>query len=134
MEISQIKKYQKKSIPQLIKLATEKFNAFIRERDQDQPCISCGEFKQLMAGHYYSGGHYPETRFNEDNVNGQCERCNYYLSGNLIEYRKGLEKKIGIERLEKLDLIIAMAKQTGYKWDRYFLIETILKYYQKYKL
>jgi hypothetical protein len=91
-------------------------------------CISCGKYSTLQAGHYYSGGHYPELRFNEQNVNGQCTRCNLKLSGNLIEYRKGLVKKIGIDEVEKLDLTVEKYKQIIYKWDRYFLISIILKY------
>ena len=42
-------------------------------------------------------------RFNEDNVHIQCATCNNYLSGNLIEYRKGLIKKIGVDKVEALE-------------------------------
>lgn len=80
------------------------FNAFIRERDKGLPCISCGTLKgQFHAGHYRSVGAFPELRFNEDNVHIQCATCNNYLSGNLIEYRKGLIKKIGVDKVEALE-------------------------------
>jgi len=69
---NQIQKYQKYSIPQLIKKAERKFNKFIRTRDLDKPCISCGRYSRLEAGHYYSGGHHPALRFNELNVNGSA--------------------------------------------------------------
>lgn len=119
-----IKKYQKKTIAQLRNKATEVFNKWIRERDKDKPCISCsGRVEQ--AGHFYSAGHYARLRYVEDNVHGQCIRCNYYKHGNLIEYRAGLVKRIGLKRLENLD---NLAKLRGYKYDRFFLIEIIENY------
>lgn len=131
MEAKQIKRYINRPIPWLIAKATEVFNAYIRKRDENEPCISCGSWSQRQAGHFYSGGHYPELRFNENNVNGQCLRCNLHLSGNLIEYRKNLIKKIGIEEVEKLDQIVAITRQTGYKWDKFRLIEIIITYSNK---
>ena len=92
-----------------LKIAQQHFNTFIRNRDKDKGCISCG--KELRkgntdAGHYFSsGGHY-NVRFNEDNVHGQCSRpCNKDKSGDLINYRKGLINRIGLERLEYLESI-----------------------------
>ena len=128
MTANEIQKYNKYTIPQLLKKATKVFNAFIRKRDEDQGCISCGSYGNLQAGHYYSAGHYPILAFNENNCNFQCVRCNMYLSGNLLEYRKNLIKKIGIAEVEKLDQIVARVKRTGYKHDRFKLIEIILKY------
>ena len=80
------------------------FNTFIRTRDKDKPCISCGTFTGKMnAGHYKSVGGSPELRFNELNVHKQCEYCNTHLSANLIEYRIGLVKRIGIDKVEFLE-------------------------------
>jgi hypothetical protein len=81
------------------------FNKYIRERDKDKPCISCGnELKgKYDAGHYYSVGNYPALRFNEMNVSGQCVHCNQWRGGSLHEYREGLIKRIGIEAVEMLD-------------------------------
>lgn len=131
MTSSDINKYSKYSIPKLIKIAEKHFNKYIRERDKDKCCISCGNPCHSDAGHYYSGGHYPELRFNEMNVHGQCRSCNSFKHGNLIEYRKGLEKRIGLKEIETLDTIVDFYKKTTYKWDRYFLIETILIYKNK---
>ena len=80
------------------------FNLYIRLRDKNKPCISCQTYpKKSNAGHYLSVGARPELRFNEDNVHLQCEHCNSYLSGNQIEYRKNLIKKIGLEKVEWLE-------------------------------
>lgn len=83
------------------------FNAWIRARDAKLPCISCGRpasWKgQWDAGHYRSRGACPELRFEPLNVHKQCGPCNVHLSGNLIEYRWGLEKRIGKEKLEWIE-------------------------------
>ena len=127
MDIKIIQKYAKYSVPQLKDKATLYFNRYIRKRDADKPCISCGNVSE-QAGHFYSGGHYSGLKFSEDNVHGQCKRCNYFLSGNLNEYRKNLIQRIGIERVEKLDEIASTYKRIGWKWDRFNLIEIIEKY------
>lgn len=73
------------------------FNAFIRERDKAEPCISCGRFHQgkWNAGHFRSVGAQASLRFDENNVHKQCEPCNSHLSGNVVEYRLRLIQKIG---------------------------------------
>ncbi len=69
------------------------------------PCVSCGKNneKQFHAGHYRSVGSCPELRFEELNVWRQCATCNTYLHGNLIEYRKELIKRIGVDKVECLE-------------------------------
>ncbi|MBC9743266.1 recombination protein NinG [Pseudomonas syringae] len=78
------------------------FNAWIRERDAGQPCISCGTTAdvQMCAGHFRTVGSCPELRFEPLNVHLQCNRnCNMGKSGNLLGYRPGLLAKIGAEAL-----------------------------------
>ena len=137
MNAKTINKYKSRNIKWLKSKAQTVFNKFIRERDSDYKgfgmCISSGKplivpSSNAHAGHFYSAGHYPELRFNEDNVHLQGKSDNYFKSGNLLEYRKNLIKKIGIERVEKLDLIADQSKRSFYKIDRFFLIEVIEKY------
>lgn len=134
MEVKEIQKYKNKSVANLIQLATKHFNAYIRKRDSLGAyfvCISCQKPKslgQMNAGHFHSAGKHPSVRFDENNVNGQCIQCNYHLHGNLDNYRKGLEIKIGKEKLETLDNKISIEKQYGFRWDRFSLIEIIEKY------
>lgn len=94
-----------KSRSDWLKEAQKAFNEFIRLRDKDLPCISCGRYHegQYHAGHYRSVGACPELRFNEDNVHKQCSVCNNHKSGNAIEYRINLIRKIGLERVEFLE-------------------------------
>lgn len=112
----------------------EECHLYIRNRDAGNPCISCGKYTTLQAGHFYSGGHYSALRFDEDNIHGQCLRCNYYLSGNLNNYRINLEKKIGAEKLAKLDLKADIYKRNRtFKWDKFTLLDTIKYYKEKNK-
>ncbi len=118
----------KKTLSQLKAIAVTHFHKFIRNRDKDKPCISCGKYTTLQAGHYHSAGKNPVVRFNEDNVHGQCLSCNYFKSGDLINYTYNLIDRIGKERFDKLKLQVDLSKQIRFKWDKYFLLEIIEKY------
>ena len=116
-------------VPKLLAKAQKVFNAFIRERDKDKGCVSCGGSVE-HAGHYFSAGHYSALRFNEMNVNGQCLRCNNFLHGNLIKYRQGLIKRYGTTAVNNLETYADLRKAT--KWSRIEL-EIIIKIYGKTK-
>lgn len=89
---------------QWLREAQAAFNAYIRARDSELGCISCGTREgKVNAGHYLSTAARPELRFDERNVHRQCERCNTYLSGNLIAYRAGLIERIGMAAVEALE-------------------------------
>lgn len=128
MTSKEIKRYEKKSIPELIKIATRHFNKYIRERDNESGCISCNTGQAQEAGHFYSGGHYSSLRFNENNVHGQCKKCNRHLHGNLLEYRRRITDRIDLSDLNELDRLADYYKRNGFKWDRFALIDIILKY------
>jgi hypothetical protein len=115
-----------------LKLAQQVFNKFIRLRDKDKPCISCnaktGSYT-ITAGHYFPSTNKSVT-FNEDNLHGQCwYNCNSSKSGNLAEYRLGLIQRIGLERLEKLELESRKTK----KWTQEELKEIMAIYKKKIK-
>jgi hypothetical protein len=112
------------------KQAQAAFNAYIRLRDIDDPCISCQRFHagQYHAGHYRSVGAHPELRFEELNNNKQCAPCNNHLSGNITDYRINLIKKIGLEKVEWIE-----GKHEPKKYTCKELKEIELKYKQKLK-
>lgn len=72
------------------------FNTYIRARDKNKGCISCGKplTGKFDAGHYLSVGAYPGRRFDEDNVHGQCVECNQHKHGNHVEYGIRLRARI----------------------------------------
>jgi hypothetical protein len=74
---------------------------------KNKPCISCGvDLKTEAVGGGYDAGHFlsrgakPHLRFNENNVFGQCKRCNRYLSGNVANMREGVRDRIGQQALD----------------------------------
>ena len=92
-----------------IKEAQAAFNRYIRLRDRRKPCISCGVHLRVKYGGHYDCGHYrstgaaPHLRFNVFNAAAQCVRCNRDLSGNVVEYRKELINRIGLELVERIE-------------------------------
>jgi hypothetical protein len=115
------------TIQDYIKLAQQTFNKYINLRDKKLPCISCGKpiTGRVNASHYFNANNHWNVRFNEFNVHSSCITCNQYLSGNLIEYRKGLINKIGEEQLTLLEL---EANKT-----RKFTIEELKEIIETYK-
>ncbi|QDP51085.1 MAG: putative protein ninG [Prokaryotic dsDNA virus sp.] len=112
---------------ELMKVAQTIFNKYIRLRDKGNPCISCGNPvpKKINAGHYIASGKSKFLTFNEDNVHLQCEYCNTYLHGNLLDYRINLIKKIGIDRVQYLE-------ENRHKTKKYTR-EELKKVQKKYK-
>ena len=102
-EAYKIEKDRIKTRSDWIKEVQHACNAYIRARDRDQPCISCGKRleKGYHAGHFRPTTHAP-TRFNEDNIHGQCIQCNLYLHGNTERYKESLVLRIGLDRVNKL--------------------------------
>jgi len=106
-----------------IKEAQASVNRYIRERDRFDGCISCGKSRQDVessqgwmvggcwdAGHFRSRGAAGHLRFNTYNNNKQCKSCNGG-SGKFAKkavtvaekYRNKLIKKIGLEKVERLE-------------------------------
>jgi hypothetical protein len=124
-----------KTIPDLIKEAQHAFNAYIRARDRNQPCICCGLPLGAAevgggydAGHYRSVGSAPHLRFNEDNCHAQRKQCNRYGAGRVVDYRIGLIRRIGLGKVDALE-----ASNELHKWTRQELIATRDTYRAKLK-
>lgn len=124
MRLTISRKKKQVNLPRLLKTAQTIFNKWIRERDKDKGCISCGH-EVTEAGHYLSQGHNSELRFNELNVNGQCTRCNCFMHGNLIHYRVGLIHKYGEQKV----LLLESRARKVKKWSRTEL-EIIIQTYK----
>lgn len=100
------------------------FNAYIRERDKDQPCICCGMplgagevGGAFDCGHYRSVGSAPHLRFDERNAHAQRKQCNRWGAGRAVDYRIGLIRRIGLTAVEALEV-----DQSVKKWTREELI------------
>ncbi len=113
-----------KTIPELIKEAQHAFNAYIRARDADQPCICCGQplgagevGGAFDCGHYRSTGSASHLRFDGRNAHAQRKVCNRWGAGRAVDYRIGLVARIGLEAVEALE-----SDNDPHKWTREELI------------
>lgn len=136
------KKQDQMPIRELLAEVQVPFNAWIRARDADLPCVSCGVVNPPMttggqwdAGHFLSRGAYPELRFNEDNVAKQCKSCNAG-SGKFAHkertvsqrFEEELRRRIGDERVDALKCAHPL-----HKWERDELIAIKADFVQRLK-
>ena len=123
---------------ELEKAARVIFQKWIRERDKDLPCISCGRTESELgknmfdSGHYFSAERFSGLIFEENNVHKQCKKCNgVNMHGNLSEYRKGLVARYGEDYVIELESISDANRV--YKYSRSELIDLANKYKMKLK-
>lgn len=100
-----------KPLSKLAQEAQTAVNRYVLVRDAGKPCISCGcatdshslKGGKYDAGHYRSVGSAKHLRYYTLNIARQCHTCNRYLSGNVVEYRKGLIAKLGLAKVEEIE-------------------------------
>lgn len=107
------KKIMNDTVPNWTKKAQTAFNKYIRLRDRERPCVSCGRLESELkhngsgglwdCGHYRSVGACPELRFEPLNAHKQCKKCNSYQSGNHVEYRFGIAARLTKKELEFIE-------------------------------
>lgn len=110
------------------------FSLYIRLRDSKEfdfkyfRCVSCGRvlpFEQADCGHYISRTNMA-LRFSEDNCSAQCRHCNRFKDGNILDYRQGLIRKIGEQRVMLLEARKHESKKLS-NWE----LETLIEHYEK---
>ncbi|WP_260864034.1 recombination protein NinG [Citrobacter sp. Marseille-Q6884] len=108
-----VRKAALKPLSHWISITQRVFNDYIRARD-GKVCISCGSKTAISyhAGHYRTTAAASQLRFNEDNCSSQCAACNVHKSGSITEYRSGLIKKIGLQRVLDLESDSRVVKYT----------------------
>ena len=115
--------------------AQQAFNEYIRLRDHDRPCVSCGKYSHELttnslrggmwdAGHYRSVGSAPELRFEPLNCHKQCKKCNSFQSGNHVEYRFGIAQRLSEGELKWLE---------GPHQPKRYRVPELKEIYKKYK-
>lgn len=110
---NEMKRRLNETVPNLTKKAQAEFNKYIRLRDFAKPCVSCGRYDHEIkhgsrggkwdCGHYRSVGSAPELRFETLNAHKQCKKCNQFLSGNHVEYRFGIARRLTDDELKWLE-------------------------------
>ena len=111
-----------KTLSQYESEAKKEFQKYIRFRDKDLPCISCGTKKALFdGGHFRKAEIYLGLIFDERNVHKQCRKCNRYLGGNEGEYRVGLVNRFGEDFVKQLEN--DSIRLRNYKYSKQQLID-----------
>lgn len=107
--------------------AKKSFQHWVRLRDSELGCISCGTEKGKWHGsHFFSANLYSGLIFDERNVHKSCDYCNVFLHGNLLEYRKGLINRYGFEYVNQLEVDADIKR--NWKYSKSDLIEIKKKY------
>lgn len=97
--------YRNKDIDIRREAAKRACHKYIKLRDKGNNCICCDRplISGVQAGHFHESGNNPFIRYDEDNIHSQSIYCNYYQGGDSGDYRPNLIKKIGAERVDRLD-------------------------------
>ncbi len=107
--------------------ARHAFNAYIRSRDQDKGCITCGGTVE-HACHLYSGNVYWWLEFDETNVNGGCRNCNFYKHSVYFEdHADSVMQRHGLRKAQEL-YQRSIEERTHQKPDRQYYLDIITKY------
>jgi hypothetical protein len=82
----------------LVKKYDAIFSEYVRRRHGEYPeCFTCGKkdhWKKLQAGHFQSRGKY-STRWDEQNVQVQCVKCNIFNQGEQYKFAQRLDEVYG---------------------------------------
>lgn len=128
---------RKKTIKESLETRTQKINKtrivfqkWVRLRDKDLPCISCGiNYGKFDAGHYLKAELYTGLIFDENNIAKQCYQCNKPLGGAQAEFRIGLVNRIGESGVKALEARKDALRT--YQWSDYELEQIKNKYQSK---
>ena len=126
------KKPKKNDRQKLIAKLDTVFSEFVRLRDCDKngvcKCITCGAFdhwRSVDAGHFVTRENMG-TRWEEENVNAQCQQCNRFKSGKQYEHGLAIDRKFGAGTASKL---VVKGKGVCNWMDSE--IETMISYYKR---
>lgn len=95
------------------------FSEYIRKRDENKTCITCGKFTQEKdCGHFLSR-RFESTRYDEKNAHGQCLKCNRFENGNQFQHGVKIDELYGEGTAEKLlqkSKMKCFRKQSDYEY------------------
>jgi len=123
------KQKTQRTIQSLIKSMDRVFSTFICLRDADEygmvKCITCTKryrwnTEKIHAGHFMSRNHL-STRYHEKNVNGQCNYCNAYCSGEQFLHGQAIDLKYGRGTAKVLTDLSRTESKTTPQWYEYHI-------------
>ena len=122
-----------KTLSKLKKELHKWFSLYIRLRnasvDGITKCFTCDKiahYKKMHAGHFMSRKHHA-TRWNEENVQVQCPKCNLFGQGEQYTFGKLLDIRVGDGTSEELQEL----SRTTVKYMRHEYDEMIKFYKEK---
>ena len=100
----------KKTVSKLKKELDKYFSLFIRLRSANDygmvQCFTCGVVRHykdgMQNGHFQSRKHMA-TRFDEENCQNQCVKCNMFSQGEQFKFGLNLDAKYGEGTAEELE-------------------------------
>ena len=116
-------------------------NKYIRLRDHDRPCISCGKMDYELpdkyggkwdAGHFLTRGSRRWIRYHPYNLAKQCKPCNapgpYKAAEVARKFRENLIERVGLEMVEYLE-----NNHDNYSFSVEDLQEIVVEYKERIK-
>ena len=105
----------KKTVSKLKKELDKWFSLYIRLREANEygmvQCFTCGVVRGykdgMQNGHFQSRKHLA-TRFDDENCQVQCVKCNMYEQGEQFRFGIGLDHKYGEGTAEELEFLSRM--------------------------
>ena len=102
----------KKTISKLKKELDTIFSLYIRLREANEygmvQCFTCGIVRGykdgMQNGHFQSRKHMA-TRFDEENCQNQCIKCNMFSQGEQYKFSLALDAKYGEGKAEELEFL-----------------------------
>ena len=100
-----------KSISKLKKELDKWFSLYIRLREATDEgiaqCFTCGKidyYKKLQCGHFQSRRHHA-TRWNEQNCQVQCVKCNMFGQGEQWKFGLNINAKYGVGTADEIKML-----------------------------
>jgi hypothetical protein len=110
--------------------AKTEFQKYIRKRDAEFPCISCGTVTADLwdGGHFKKAEIYSGVIFDEMNCHKQCRKCNRFLGGNELNFREGLIARYGE------DYVLQIEQKAVHTRNYKFTKDELKELREKYRL
>lgn len=98
-----------KRLDKLVQTVQRAEGCFVKDGEWVAVCRTCGKIAPIVGKDSIQGGHYiPRgcrcTRWLQQNVHPQCQRCNGFLNGNYLMYARWMQKHLPEENEKLLDL------------------------------
>ena len=109
----------KKTISKLKKELDKWFSLYIRLREATDTglcqCFTCGKvahYKSMQCGHFQSRRFLP-TRFDEENCQVQCQKCNIWEQGQQYKFGLHIDAKYGEGTAQELEYLARTTIKIG---------------------